>query len=350
MSGDVAALPHTRFRWSRAGKLSWVYADGPRRTVLLVYALAALIYLITGLQSPAFFSARKLESVFVLASVLGVLGLAQQIVLVLGGVDLSLPWTMNMGAVLIASLPHGAGVQLVEGLAATLGCGLTVGLLNGFGVAVVGISPIIMTLGMNGLVQGVLDIVTNGAGFLNAPNWVVALGSGSTLAVPNILIAWALVAIISAGILGNTTHGARLYATGSSLTASRFVGLRVRRVLLTAYALDGVLAAFGGILLGGYVGESYLGMGDPYLFMSVAAAVIGGVSIYGGRGSYVGVIGGALTLTLLGYLFAAFSLGQAASDVGEGVILAIVVGISGARRSAGTSNRWWVARWRGGRQ
>ena len=350
MTGDVITVVRRRLRVPGAGKLSWVHADGPRNTVVLVYALAAVIYFITGLQSPAFFTGKKLESVFVLASVLGVLGLAQQIVLVLGGVDLSLPWTMNMGAVLVASLPHGGGVQSVVGLVVTLGCGLGVGLLNGLGVAVVGISPIIMTLGMNGLVEGVLDIVTNGAGFLNAPNWVVALGSGSTLSIPNILIAWAVVAIIAVAVLGRSTQGARLYATGSSLTASRFVGLRVRRVLLTAYALDGVLAAFAGILLGGYVGESYLGMGDPYLFMSVAAAVIGGVSIYGGRGSYVGVIGGALTLTLLGYLFAAFSLGQAASDVGEGVILAVVVGISGARRSAGGWNSRWVAAWRGARR
>ena len=108
---------------------------------------------------------------------------------------------------------------------------------------------------------------------------------------------------------------------------------------------DGLLAAFAGVLLCGYVGESYLGMGDPYLFTSVAAAVIGGVSIYGGRGSYVGVIGGALTLTLLGYLFAAFSLGQAASDVAFGIIVAFVVGVSGARRLSG-GGRFAFAPWR----
>ena len=345
---DLADRPKSLHRVSRtSSKLSWVYADGTRRTVVLVYGLAAVIYFVTGLKSPGFFSAGKLESVFVLASVLGVLALAQQIVLVLGGVDLSLPWTMNMGAVLIASFPHSDAMQSLGGLAATLGCGLGVGLLNGFGVAVVGISPIIMTLGMNGLVEGVVNVVTNGAGFLSAPNWVVSVGSGSTVTVPNILIAWGVIAIVAVVVLGSSTQGARLYATGSSLTASRFTGLRVRRVLVTAYAVDGLIATFGGILLCGYVGESYLGMGDPYLFMSVAAAVIGGVSIYGGRGSYVGVIAGALTLTLLGYLFAAFSWGQAPSDVAEGVILALVVGIAGARRSGITAKRWSFGSWRG---
>lgn len=347
---DVAKSGGPVRHGSRTGKLSWVHADGPRSTVVLVYGLAAVIYVVTGLRAPGFFGGAKLESVFVMASVLGVLALAQQVVLVVGGVDLSLPWTMNMGVVLIATFPHNSTAQSIEGLLATLGCGLAVGVVNGFGVAVIGISPIIMTLGMNGLVEGVVDVVTNGAGFLTAPNWVNTLGSGSTLKAPNILITWGVLAILAVVLLGRSSQGARLYATGVSRTAASFAGLRVQRVLLVAYAVDGLIASFGGILLCGYVGESYLGMGDPYLFMSVAAAVIGGVSIYGGRGSYVGVIGGALTLTLLGYLFAAFNLGQAPSDVCEGVILAVVVGIAGVRRRAAGPGRFAFAPWRGVRR
>lgn len=272
---------------------------------------------------------------FVLASVLGVLALAQQLVLILGGVDLSLPWTMNMGAVLIAYFPHSGTGASVEALLATLGCGLAVGLVNGFGIVVVGISPIIMTLGMNGLVQGTLEVLTNGQGFIAAPHWVVTLGSGSTISIPNILIAWGVIAILAIVILGRTTTGARLYAVGSSVSGARYAGLRVRRITFTAYAVDGLLATFAGILLCGFVSESYLGMGDPYLFLSVAAAVVGGVSIYGGQGSYIGVIGGALTLTLLTYLFAAFNLGVAASDVAFGVIVGLVVAIAGLRRRSG---------------
>jgi ribose transport system permease protein len=346
MSESLMGPPEDVVASSRNSRVSWVRADGPRNAVFLVYGFAAVIYLITGLKSPSFITGGKLESVFVLASVLGVLALAQQVVLIVGGVDLSLPWTMNMGAVLIAHFPHATAAQSIEGVLATLACGLAVGLANGFGVAVVGISPIIMTLGMNGLVQGIVDVVTNGAGFLNAPSWVGTLGSGSTLGAPNILIAWGLVAIVAVVVLGNTTLGARLYATGSSSTASKFAGLRVRRVLIAAYAIDGLVATFGGILLCGYVGESYLGMGDPYLFMSVAAAVIGGVSIYGGRGSYIGVIGGALTLTLLGYLFAAFSLGQAPSDVAEGVIVVLVVAIAGVKGVFKGQGRFSSLAWR----
>ena len=190
--------------------MSWVRADGPAHTTYLVYGLAAIIYLVTALKSPAFFSGGKVESVFVLASVLGVLALAQQLVLTLAGVDLSLPWTMNMGAVLIAYFAHASALQSLGGLAATLGCGLAVGLVNGLGVAVVGISPIIMTLGMNGLVEGLVQVLTNGQGFLTAPSWVRTLGSGSTLTVPNILIAWGVVAIVAVVVLGKTTTGAPL--------------------------------------------------------------------------------------------------------------------------------------------
>jgi ribose transport system permease protein len=319
----------------RRRELTWIWADGSPSAVILIYCLAAVIYLITGIRSPGFFTGGKLLSVFVLASVLGVLALAQQLVLILKGVDLSLPWTMNMGAVLIAYFPHRGLGESVESLCLTLLCGLAVGLVNGFGIVVIGISPIIMTLGMNGLVQGTLEVLTNGQGFIAAPSWVITLGSGSTISVPNILIAWGVIAILAVVVLGKTTTGARLLAVGSSTNASLYSGLRIRRITFAAYAVDGLLAAFAGILLCGFVSESYLGMGDPYLFLSVAAAVVGGVSIYGGQGSYIGVIGGALTLTLLTYLFAAFSLGVAASDVAFGVIVGLVVAIAGLRRRAG---------------
>ncbi len=335
MAVESAELVGSQPAKVRQRGLSWIWADGSPGAVVLIYGLAGVIYLITGIRSQGFFTGGKLLSIFVLASVLGVLALAQQLVLILGGVDLSLPWTMNMGAVLIAYFPHSGAGESTLALLATLGCGLAIGLLNGFGIVVVGISPIIMTLGMNGLVQGLLEVLTNGQGFLAAPNWVVTLGSGSTLSVPNILIAWGVIAIVAVVVLGRTAAGARLYATGISASAARFAGLRVRRITFTAYAIDGLLASFAGILLCGFVSQSYLGMGDPYLFLSVAAAVVGGVSIYGGQGSYIGVIGGALTLTLLTYLFAAFSLGQAPSDVFFGIIVALVVGIAGVRRRAG---------------
>jgi ribose transport system permease protein len=331
VAAPVVAPEHTK---TRRRELTWIWADGSPSAVILIYCLAAIIYLITGIRSPGFFTGGKLLSVFVLASVLGVLALAQQLVLILKGVDLSLPWTMNMGAVLIAYFPHRGLGESVESLCLTLLCGLAVGLVNGFGIVVIGISPIIMTLGMNGLVQGTLEVLTNGQGFIAAPNWVATLGSGSTLSVPNILIAWGVIAIVAVVVLGRTTAGARLLAVGSSGNVARYSGLRIRRITFAAYAVDGLLAAFAGILLCGFVSESYLGMGDPYLFLSVAAAVVGGVSIYGGQGSYIGVIGGALTLTLLTYLFAAFSLGVAASDVAFGVIVGLVVAIAGLRRRA----------------
>ncbi|MGO9962288.1 MAG: ABC transporter permease [Acidimicrobiales bacterium] len=335
--GGAAAAAAPEPTKTRRRELTWIWADGSPSAVILIYCLAAVIYLITGIRSPGFFTGGKLLSVFVLASVLGVLALAQQLVLILKGVDLSLPWTMNMGAVLIAYFPHRGFGESVESLCLTLLCGLAVGLVNGFGIVVVGISPIIMTLGMNGLVQGTLEVLTNGQGFIAAPSWVVTLGSGSTISVPNILIAWGVIAVVAVVVLGKTTAGARLLAVGSSDNVARYSGLRIRRVTFAAYAIDGLLAAFAGILLCGFVSESYLGMGDPYLFLSVAAAVVGGVSIYGGQGSYIGVIGGALTLTLLTYLFAAFNLGVAASDVAFGVMVGLVVAIAGLRRRAGAS-------------
>lgn len=220
MAVESAELVGSQPAKVRQRGLSWIWADGSPGAVVLIYGLAGVIYLITGIRSQGFFTGGKLLSIFVLASVLGVLALAQQLVLILGGVDLSLPWTMNMGAVLIAYFPHSGAGESTLALLATLGCGLAIGLLNGFGIVVVGISPIIMTLGMNGLVQGLLEVLTNGQGFLAAPNWVVTLGSGSTLSVPNILIAWGVIAIVAVVVLGRTAAGARLYATGISASAA----------------------------------------------------------------------------------------------------------------------------------
>lgn len=317
-------------------KLDWTSSRGGRREVSMIYVLAAVMYLVSIVRAPAFFSGGKIISVFVLASFLGVLGLAQMIVLLVGGVDLSLPWTMNMSAILIAFLPH-SGSEFIFALIVALGSGVAVGVLNGIGVAFIGIPPIIMTLGMNGLVQGAIDVLTHGQGFLNAPRAMRDLGSGSILGLPTLVVVWVIVAVVAVFLLSRSSGAAKLYAIGNSSEVSRLSGISVRRVLLGAYMVDGLLAAFGGILLGGYIGQSYLGMGNPYLFTSVAAAVVGGVSIYGGGGSYLGVIGGALTLTASGYLFAAFGLGAAASDVAFGVLVVVIVALAVARRSENRS-------------
>jgi ribose transport system permease protein len=313
-------------------KLDWTTSRGSKREISMIYSLAVIIYLVTIIKAPAFLSGSKVLSVFVFASFLGIFGLAQMLVLLIGGVDLSLPWTMNMSAILVAFLPH-SGAALMFAVLVALGSGALVGLLNGIGIAFIGIPPIIMTLGMNGLVQGVIDVLTHGQGFLNAPATIHRLASGAIVGLPILVLGWAMVAVIAIFLLSWTASSAKLYAVGNSIEVSRLSGIGIRRVLLGAYTIDGLLAAFGGILLGGFIGQSYLGMGNPYLFTSVAAAVVGGVSIYGGSGGYAGVIGGALTLTASGYLFAAFRLGPGASDVGFGVLVVAIVALAVARRS-----------------
>jgi len=296
--------------------------------LLLLIALTAILF------RQSFSPASYFTSLFVLTSFLAVLAAGQGAVVISGGLDLSVPYTMTLAAVLLTGLTNGSDGVALWAIPAVLTVGMLVGLINGIGVALVGISPFLMTLAMNGILQGVTLVYSNGSPTGLAPAALRWLMTGRWLGVPPVILLLPFFVLGAVLLLHRSVYGRRLFATGSNPTAARFAGAPVPQTLLATYAFSGLCSAVVGVMLAGFSGQAFNDMGDPYLLSSIAVVVVGGTSMRGGRGHYLGMLGGAMMLTALATLLSGTVLPPAARSIVLGVVvIAAVLGMRDTRRS-----------------
>ncbi|MBV9278625.1 MAG: ABC transporter permease [Chloroflexi bacterium] len=333
------SVPSIAPRADRVRAAQQLVADRP---AIVLTAILVILLIATNVVSPGFIAPHQLSTTLLTAAALGVLAAGQTIVMLTGGIDLSVANTATAAAYVMAQYGGHNGVGAVL---AALAVGLLVGLINGVGVGIFRVQPLIMTLGMIGIITGVLTILAGGKDILGfsfangvplIPDPVHQLGSGFVVGyVPlNVLLVWAPVS--AAIILGLRFSGLgrTIYAVGDNPVACRLAGVRVWQVLLTSYTICGFLSAVSGILFVGLSNAADLSLVVPYLLPSVAAVVIGGTSILGGTGGYGGTILGALILTVLDSLLTLLNASQAVRQVLYGAIIlalaAIYARISGA--------------------
>jgi ribose transport system permease protein len=286
-------------RWRQA--LAALTPD--RRRVLYAFGAAILVFVVGDVLHTGFASAPSVKSILVVASFVGFVAAGQTFVILVGGIDLSVPWVLNGAAILLVTASLGRDGRAAQAVLLTLGLGLVTGLANGIGIAYLSVPAVVMTLGMNGIMEGLSLGLSKGLTCSScasyAPKAVQDVVRGNLLGVPADLFLWLGVAVAITFLLSATTFGRRIYAIGNNDAAAFLAGINVRLVTVVLYMLSGLFAALGGIVLVAYGGQATLGMGDPYLFQSIAAAVIGGVSILGGRGHYLGSLAGSITLVAL---------------------------------------------------
>ena len=271
----------------------------PERSTLVLFGLLGALLVLVEVIRPGTLSAPWISNVVLFAAPLGFLAGAQTVVLLTGGIDLSVASIATGAAYIMAT-----NVQLGEGPAIALGIvsGLLVGVLNGVGIALFGVLPMIMTLGTSLVVLGSLTVYSQVAMTRRSavPDVLVTLGSGKIEGlVPWSLVAWIPLTVLLVVGLRRSGFGRSLYALGDNADACRISGLRVWKVLVATYAVSGLLSAAAGLLLIGGTNAADLGLANSYLLPSVAAVVIGGTSIFGGRGGYGGSVIGAVVLTIL---------------------------------------------------
>ncbi len=301
--------------WQRVRR---AVADYPAIVLILI-----LILLIIGtdIASPGFVTPSQLSTTLLYAAPLGILAAGQTLVLLTGGIDLSVAGTATAAAYLLAGL---GGLGAVPAIILALLLGLAVGLVNGIGVGIFGVQPLIMTLGMAGIITGALALAALGFtnGVPTVPDAIHQLGSGTVLGlVPVNLFVWAPIALLLTVGLRRSGFGRMVYAVGDNPLACRLAGVRVWQVLLATYTLCGVLGAVAGLLFVGATNAADQNLANPYLLPSVAAAVIGGTSILGGSGGYGGTILGALILTVLDSLLNILSMPEAIKQMLYGLIV-----------------------------
>jgi len=293
------------------------------RPAVALTGVLLLLYVITGLFAPGMFTFNGVRSTLLLACPLAILAASQTICMLTGGIDLSTVMTANFAAY-VAANQSGQGPVVALGLA--LCVGLAVGLVNGIGVGVFKVNPLIMTLGMASVLLGVVTVGLVGDGFLSGSTRILPIlrtvASGTLFGpVPNNVLVWALVAAGLIFGLSRTGLGRGVYAVGDNPIACRLAGVRIWQVLLAVYVLSAVLAALGGLLFSGISGSVGPDQTNAYLLPSVAAAVIGGTSILGGVGGYTGTILGALILTVLNRLLLTLDTTEAFRQILYGLIV-----------------------------
>jgi ribose transport system permease protein len=294
-------------------------------SILLAYVVALILFVVGTVQATGFASYAHTRTVLITAAFVGLVGFGQTLCMLTGGIDLSIPANVAGAAVLTAFLANGVSTHLYWIVPMVLGFGVAVGLVNGVGVAYAGVPPIIMTLGMNSVIQGVLLIYTNGGFASAAPPGLVDFVNGNTFGMSTMLLIWVGVTAFATVLLSVSTFGRRLYAVGTNPTAALLAGVRVKRVTVVPYVVSGLGAALTGVLLLGFLGQAFVNMGDEYLFASAVAVAVGGASILGGKGHYLGTVAGAIILTLIAANLNLLSLGQSAIQISYGLILLAAV-------------------------
>lgn len=289
--------------------------------VLTAFGCILLLLFLGSLYSSNFLSPEYLLQQLKVASFLGVIAAGMMLVILLGHIDLSVPWVMTMGA-MMACAAAGFGSTVIA-IPFGILCGMLFGLLNGFGVAYLRIPSMIVTLATNVVAQGLMVLYTGGFSPQDsAPEAMRWLATGYIVpGVPNAILVWAAVSVAIVFLLTRTTFGRSVYGIGNSERAAYLSGINTRRIVMIAFAVSGALSAFGGVLLAGYASKAAQAMGDAYLLPSIAAVVLGGTSILGGRGSYLGTVAGVILITLLQSILSVMQMPEAGRQIVYGIVI-----------------------------
>lgn len=293
---------------------------------LVLVAVLLILIVLTGIVEPNYLSVNGLRNSALFAVPIGVLAAAQTILMLTGGIDLSAAMIATGAAYVAANQsPKGALFAISAGLLV----GIIAGAANGVGVGIFRVNPLIMTLAMGAILLGLFTswAQTIFSGSTRMGDFIRTLGGGSFWgrSVPWAVVVWAVLSVFVIYMLRRSGFGRNLYALGDNPTATRLSGTRAWQVLVVVYTIAGLFGAIAGLLLGGRVGAVDLQLANVFLLPSVAAAVIGGTSIFGGVGTYTGTVLGALILGVLQSLLTFLGAGQSVQQILYG---SIVIGLS----------------------
>ncbi len=306
------------------------------RKPLTIAILAIIVLLVAGeLLSPGFASGRQIITLLKVAALLGVVAAGQNLVILGGreGIDLSVGGIISFTAFLAGNLMQQQDALLLHGVVLVLGAAFMIGLVTGLGVTLLRIPPLVMTLGMLSVVQGGLVLLTRGVpSGRSAPMLSRLVNEPLVLGLPGILFIWALTGVALTLLLRRTTFGFNVYAIGANEAAAALAGVPVRRTRALLFALSGLFAGVTGILLLGYTEYVFMGAGDQYMLPSVIAVVIGGTSLAGGAGGYVGTMAGAIVLILLQSILTTLNIPPFGRQIVFGLTLLALMLLYGRQR------------------
>lgn len=302
------------------------------KRALAASVVAICLHIAGSLLIDGYSSAFTIRSMLVLATLVAVASIGQTLVILLGGIDLSIPFVMGFANVVAAQLyGHGMDFGWVCLVVVLLAAGI--GAINGALSSCLTIHPLIVTLGVGTTIQGAVLLWTGGLPTGSAPSFLTEFvsigGHFGPIPLPWLVPSFIVLAIVIVVVLERTPFGRQLYALGSNPTAAPLALIRPQATWTIAFAASAIFAAVAGILLLGFTGSAYADVGQPYLFQTIAAVVIGGTTLVGGRGGLIGTIAGALVLIEINTLLIGLGLAPSAVEAALGAVIILLVSFYG---------------------
>ncbi len=295
-------------------------------STILMFGVFILGWILVGFFVEGFGSFGHLISIIQLAGFLGIVAAGQNLVILTGKFDLSMGSMISFCGIFFALAYKVWGFNWVLLIFLTLIMGILLGAFNGIGVSTLNIPPLVMTLASGSIFKGIALVITKGtSSFADIPefNWFV--NEKWLFGINGVLLVWLICISVVFFLLNKTTFGKAIYYTGSNSLAAHFSGISTKKICIAVYMLSGLFSAIVGLLLVGFTGKSYFGMGDMYQFMSLAAVVVGGTSINGGKGGYIGTVMGALLITLIQSVLTLFKIPYGGQLSVQGLIILLLV-------------------------
>lgn len=302
----------------------------------LTIAIVAIVVLlgVGELLSPGFASPEQIVNQLIIAALLGVVAAGQNLVILAGheGIDLSVGGIISFGAFLAGNIMQQNDANLLLAIAVVLAATFAIGLVSGMGVTLLRIPPLVMTLGMLGVVNGLLVVLTRGVPSGRAAPLLSQITRPLVAGIPGIVFIWVAIGLLLAFVLKRTTFGLNIYAVGANEAAASLAGVPVRRTRTLVFALSGLFSGMTGILLLGYTGNVFVGAGDQYTLPSIIAVVVGGTPLSGGIGAYTGTMAGAVFLIVLQSILTTLSIPPFGRQIIYGAVLLALMLIYGRQK------------------
>jgi len=328
---------------STSPKTSWFgsHLSGFRPTPRFVHAvdlagqwaapiMVCVVLIVAAMLAPAFYNPTNLRTVSIQFAVLGIVAVGQTLVLLVRSIDLSVSAVLALGAVIVVQTE--AGSSLLVSLIQAFAIATAIGLVNGLLVTKRGVPPFVATFGMLVFIQGARLAYTKGQASGTVPDFLRAISIEQVGFFPAALFVWLIVNIIFIFILRYTRFGRWIYAVGGNPFTSRYAGIHVDWVMVTAHTICSVLAILGGLVLSGYIGYVDLRLGADYNMNSIAAAIVGGTTFTGGRGNLFGTAAGVALLVLLLNLVVVLGLSIHWQLAMQGLVLVLATALQGFRQ------------------
>ncbi len=293
----------------------------------LSFYMLIILLISSQIAIPGFLTMDHIGVLLKMAAFTGIAAIGQTMVILSGGIDMSIAGVITLANIVAAQLMNGSNSNILVTILAMIVIGVIVGAANATGVNYLRIPPMIMTLGVGTVLEGIFLLYSKGAPKGNSAPMIRSIVNETSIfkTFAPIVLIWMIISVAAVLFLRYTTFGRKLYAVGSNKVFARFSGINEKKIIYICYMISGIFAAIAGLVLVGYTGTASAESGDPYSMSTIVAVVIGGTAMTGGKGGYIGTVIGAVILAVLDDLLTVINIPASGRIISQGLIILVMV-------------------------